>query len=437
MATSLSSALTRFYDRCGRPLVGGKVFTYEVGTTTFKPTYTDSQKNSVNTNPVILDSMGQARIFLDGAYRVRVFDCKDVLVEEIDYIESWMSSSENEKIYEAIDDAYNRAVSKIYYDNQMWQGALSAWQMGHALSVDPLQRRQIPVGITHARTGFGSGTTIFHVNGTYEQDAMRIQRTAGNTSTSDHNFVINFSFDEAKHLFGNKCCLAWHMFKGADYAASSVNVKILGSEELEQPILRSDGIYSNGNVVISSQDFTIEARSKDNPFSLVFDLPFNFTQIAVLFTIKFTNATALADDYLEFEGLQVTQSDGYVKTLKLQKNDVLEKAMTRYQTTYPYGAPRGVNTEQGSIQMIAVNSNVNWAFSENIKFNPPMLIPPQFMFQAPTSSQESRFLDKDSASTVTGLAFNLSESGVSVTTNSGSIVAGHRYLCHWTAQIIF
>lgn len=104
MATALHSARTRFFDKCGKPLCGGFVHTYQVGTTTAKPTYTDVSKTAVNTNPVILDSIGSAAIFLDGAYRVRVLDRNGVLVEDIAYIESWLAATEKDKIYQAIGD---------------------------------------------------------------------------------------------------------------------------------------------------------------------------------------------------------------------------------------------------------------------------------------------------------------------------------------------
>lgn len=58
-----------------RPLVGGKVYFYEAGTTTPKDTYTDSTGLVANTNPVILNARGEADIWLgDGAYKMVVTD---------------------------------------------------------------------------------------------------------------------------------------------------------------------------------------------------------------------------------------------------------------------------------------------------------------------------------------------------------------------------
>jgi hypothetical protein len=49
----------------GQFLVGGKLFTYAAGTTTPQATYIDSTQTTPNTNPVILNAMGQANVWLD------------------------------------------------------------------------------------------------------------------------------------------------------------------------------------------------------------------------------------------------------------------------------------------------------------------------------------------------------------------------------------
>jgi hypothetical protein len=62
-----------------RPLVGGKVYFYAAGTTTPKDTYTSSTGLVANTNPVILNSRGEADIWLgDGAYKMLVTDAAGV-----------------------------------------------------------------------------------------------------------------------------------------------------------------------------------------------------------------------------------------------------------------------------------------------------------------------------------------------------------------------
>lgn len=64
MAVALISPLFHFFAADGSPLVGGKVYTYLNGTTTDAPTYSDAAGTTANTNPITLDSRGEAIIFL-------------------------------------------------------------------------------------------------------------------------------------------------------------------------------------------------------------------------------------------------------------------------------------------------------------------------------------------------------------------------------------
>ena len=50
---------SQFFDNNGIPLAGGKIYTYEAGTSTPLATYTSSTGNTTHTNPIILDSAGR------------------------------------------------------------------------------------------------------------------------------------------------------------------------------------------------------------------------------------------------------------------------------------------------------------------------------------------------------------------------------------------
>ena len=100
----LTNINSQFIDSCGKPLSGGKVYTYEANTTTPKLTYADTNGQSPNTNPIILDESGRANIYLaDGAYRIRVLDKKDALVADTPKISRYVTNTELETFIQNIE----------------------------------------------------------------------------------------------------------------------------------------------------------------------------------------------------------------------------------------------------------------------------------------------------------------------------------------------
>jgi hypothetical protein len=87
MAVLSPSAKMAFIDAAGEPLVAGRLYTYIAGTTTLQATYTDSSGAQANTNPVILDSRGEANVWLGGAvYKFVLKDADDALIWSVDDI---------------------------------------------------------------------------------------------------------------------------------------------------------------------------------------------------------------------------------------------------------------------------------------------------------------------------------------------------------------
>jgi hypothetical protein len=57
--SALAGAGQQFFDNNGNPLSGGKLYSYEAGTTTPQTTYTTAAGNVAHSNPIILDSAGR------------------------------------------------------------------------------------------------------------------------------------------------------------------------------------------------------------------------------------------------------------------------------------------------------------------------------------------------------------------------------------------
>lgn len=87
MAVVTPTPKTQFLDAAGAPLAGGKLYTYVAGTTTPQATYTDSTGSTPNSNPVVLDSRGEANVWLgEATYKFKLTDANDVEIWTVDYI---------------------------------------------------------------------------------------------------------------------------------------------------------------------------------------------------------------------------------------------------------------------------------------------------------------------------------------------------------------
>lgn len=84
----LANGRQSYADTDGLPLVGGKLYTFSAGTSTPKTTWADADQVAANTNPIILDSRGEAAVFWLGSYKVVLKDADDNLIWTVDDIEA-------------------------------------------------------------------------------------------------------------------------------------------------------------------------------------------------------------------------------------------------------------------------------------------------------------------------------------------------------------
>jgi hypothetical protein len=104
---------SQYFDDAGDPLISGKVYFYETGTTTLKTTYSDVNLTIPNTNPVILTAAGrQPNIFFDGVAKAILTTSANVQILVRDPVGQTTS---------AFGDAW--VSSKIYSANDVVQGS--------------------------------------------------------------------------------------------------------------------------------------------------------------------------------------------------------------------------------------------------------------------------------------------------------------------------
>lgn len=88
MASLSPTPKLQFFGTDGLPLVGGKLYTYSAGTTTPLATYVDHTSTTTNTNPIILDSNGEADVWLPEttSYKYILKTPADVTLYTVDYV---------------------------------------------------------------------------------------------------------------------------------------------------------------------------------------------------------------------------------------------------------------------------------------------------------------------------------------------------------------
>lgn len=94
MAVALPQGKQQFFTDAGAFLAGGKVYAYIAGTSTPKDTYTTAAQTIANTNPVILNSRGEAAIYWAGAYDVILKTAADVTIYGPERVEQFATDAD-------------------------------------------------------------------------------------------------------------------------------------------------------------------------------------------------------------------------------------------------------------------------------------------------------------------------------------------------------
>ncbi|MFX9324468.1 hypothetical protein ABTP01_14275 [Acinetobacter baumannii] len=138
MATLATNISFQCFGPDGKPLAGGKVYSYAAETTTNKATYTTMAGTVANPNPIILDQNGKAKIFLgDGAYRLRIFDKNGALIDDIDQISRYVTQSEFASFQQTVNDGVAQ-LTEVREQIDVYVNASIGDQKGYANGIAPL-----------------------------------------------------------------------------------------------------------------------------------------------------------------------------------------------------------------------------------------------------------------------------------------------------------
>ena len=171
----LGSIGTQYFDGAGNPLIDGKLYIYESGTTTPKTTYADSSLTIANTNPVILTGDGrQPNVWFDGTAKIILTGSDDVQIEVRDPIggaisgefDSWSSVTIYglNNIVEGSDGNFYKSISSSNVGNDPTTNTTNwtrvqfteTWNTNNTYTIDDIVQGsdgKLYVAITSSNTG--------------------------------------------------------------------------------------------------------------------------------------------------------------------------------------------------------------------------------------------------------------------------------------------
>jgi hypothetical protein len=149
------------------------------------------------------------------------------------------------------------------------------------------------------RTGYAAGMTGSQTAGTAQtRYALRLTRTAGNTSLATMNCLQNIETANAEVYAGQQVTFSVWARRGADYAGTT-NLRVLSGTGTDQNVI--SGFTGQATVVSSSRTITTTWQR----FSVTGTVGSTATELAVQLQYTPTTATAGANDWIEFTGAQL------------------------------------------------------------------------------------------------------------------------------------
>lgn len=258
MATLATNVSFQCLGLDGKPLAGGKVYTYEAGTTTPKSTYTTMAGDVPNLNPVILDQNGKAKIFLgDGAYRMRILDSNDALIDDIDQISRYVTQSEFATFQQTVQDGVNQ-LAQIQDQVDVFVETAITTQKGYAGGIAPLDPN-VKIDPIYLPTLINTPLVPKATEAALGVAEIATQ-TEVNTATDDERVItpLKLLAGVKNHLnvTGNApmyACRAWVNFSGTGTVSiiASGNISSITDNGVGDYTLNFTTALQNGNYAVS------------------------------------------------------------------------------------------------------------------------------------------------------------------------------------------
>lgn len=186
---------------------GWYVYTYQPGTSTAKATYTDYTGNTANTNPIVLDSRGEATIWWDGTYKVAVYtgdkDAGGVLV--------WTQDNYGEGTTSVLQGNFNLVKNGSFEQDTNGDGVPDDWTVveytGGTVALDTTDQIHGAQSLKFTSVGTGGG---YATSDLYEVEGSR-------------TYPVSFVTQSSVATVHNKVDVIWYTAAQAVISTSTVH----------------------------------------------------------------------------------------------------------------------------------------------------------------------------------------------------------------------
>lgn len=183
MAVAMIGPKFYAWDRNGKPLAFGKLYTYQARTNTPKPTYQSEDQVVENTNPVILNGEGYANVYLDGSYKMVLKDQNDN--------EIWSS----DPVSSAQPDEWVNCLSATYLSPTSFKVAgnfVDTYEPGRRIRIDN-NTAEYAYSTIETSVFAGGETTITVINAVITTGIREVCASIVGPDSRPQDVVLNFS----------------------------------------------------------------------------------------------------------------------------------------------------------------------------------------------------------------------------------------------------
>jgi len=262
--------------------------------------------------------------------------------------------------FNSVATSYGNAAGK----NEIINAAMQVWQRGTSIAVTSgIAQVYTADRWWYANAASGMSGTVSRqatndtTNLPFIQYCARVQRTAGNTNTTNQYFAQDIETINSIPFAGKTITVSWYARKGADYSSSgsALSYQVRSGTGTDQNML--SGYTGNVNLVNANVTLTTTWQR----FTTTVSVGSTATQLGVFF---FTNptGTAGANDYFEITGVQLESASIATPFQTASGGSIQgELAMCQryYEKSYDITTAPGTSTGAGSVYLTQGSDGAN------------------------------------------------------------------------------